>query len=174
VEVEVRVVDKLSLGPLQCIFGRRFAEFDARPRVASPRDTITVTGKLEYHATPLCSWRDAGGDDVELYIDGKKVSSQKADSRGRFQFVVNASDIGLGKHVVYAVAPEFWRGCYAKSAEVSVEVVTEEEKKSRESQGMLMWAGIGIVAVVAAVGVGIALYQRERQRELLTILAMRK
>jgi hypothetical protein len=174
VEAEVRVVDKLSFEPLLCIFGRRFAEFDAKPRVATIRDTITVTGKLEYHATPLCGWFAAGGDDVELYVDGGKVSSQKADSDGRFQFTIKASDIGLGKHIVYAVAPEFWRGCYAKSSEVAVEVVTEEEKKNRETQSMLMWAGIGIVAVVAVVGVGIALYQRERQRELLTILAMRK
>jgi hypothetical protein len=174
VEVEVRVVDKLSFGPLLCIFARRFAEFDARPRVASPRDTITVTGKLEYHATALCGWFAAGGDEVELYVDGKKVSSQKTDREGRFQFTLRASDLGLGKHVVYAVAPEFWRGCYAKSTEVAVEVVTDDEKRSRETQSMLMWAGIAATTVVAVVGVGIALYQRERHRELLTIMASRK
>ena len=173
-EVEVRVVDKFSFGPLLCALSRRFAEFDARPRLASPRDTITVTGKLEYHATPLCGWLASGGDEVELYVDGEKVGSQQADKEGRFRFILRASDLGLGKHVVYAAAPEFWRACYAKSAEVAVEVVTEEEKKSRETQNMLMWAGIAAVAVVAVVGVGIALYQRERQRELLTILALRK
>jgi hypothetical protein len=170
----VGVVDKASLGPLLCLLARRFAEFDASPRLASPRDTITVTGKLEYHATPVCGWIAAGGDDVELYIDGNKVSSQKTNREGRFQFTIMASDIGLGKHVVYAVAPEFWRGCYAKSAELAIEVVTEEEKRIRETQNTLMWVVIGVAVAVAVVGLGIALYQRERQMELMTILAARK
>jgi hypothetical protein len=174
-EVKVGVVDKVyrEFEPL-CIFARRFAGFDARPRVATPREIITVVGKLEYHATPLCGWYPAGGDEVELYVDGKKTGSQKTDSDGRFTFQIRASDIGLGKHVVYAVAPQFWRGCYAKSAEVTVEVVTEEEKRNRELQSTLIWLGIGVAAVVATVGVGIALYQREMHRELLTILATRK
>jgi hypothetical protein len=174
-EVKVGVVDKVSDKPLRCQATRAFTEFGVSPRVATPRDTIQVSGRLRWHDfLKFCYWGDSVGDDVVLKVDNRTVASGKTGGEGRFQFIIRAGDLGLGRHVIYAEAPEHPRGCYAKSPEVMVEVITEEEKKNRELQSMLIWVGIGVATVVATVGVGIALYQRERQKELLTILAMRK
>jgi len=155
--------------PFACIYARRFTGFDAQPRVASLRDTITVSGKLEYHATFFCLWKGAGGDTVELYIDGVKKASLSAEADGSFKFSVPARDLGLGKHVIWCVAPEFWRGCYAKSSEIAVEVVTEEEKESRQREEMLrnvaLWGSIG-AAVLGCVLVGLYVYERERRMEM--------
>jgi hypothetical protein len=160
-----------------CIFERRFTGFDARPRVATPRDTITVAGKLEYHATPFCLWLGAGGDLVELYIDGVRVSHATTESDGSFRFSVHAGDIGLGKHVVWCIAPWTWRGCYAKSSEITVEVVTEDEKKRREFEEFLrnvaLWGSIGAV-VLGCVLVGLHIYERERRMEMMKVMAMMK
>ena len=164
---------------LICIYARRFANFDANPKIVSPNDAITVSGKLEYHATPLCWWQPAGGDTVELYIDGVKKAEANAEPDGTFRFTIPASQLGYGNHVIYCSAPEFWRGCYAKSSEVTVSVVTQEEKQRIEQQQQIMeilkWVGIGgVVAAVAAIG--ITLYERERRFELerLQLMMMRR
>jgi hypothetical protein len=176
VPVEVTFVDKLVMPgeTLACIYARRFTGFDANPKLVTPRDVVTVTGKLEYHATPLCWWSPAGGDDVELYVDGVKRSTAKTESDGTFKFSIPASELGLGRHVVYCVAPEFWRGCYAKSSEVVVEVVTEEEKRSRETQQLLLYVGIGAAVAIAIAGVAAALHQREQLMTMMALMARRK
>jgi hypothetical protein len=176
VAVEVAYVDKLVMPgeTLACIFARRFTGFDVNPKLATPRDVVTVTGKLEYHATPLCWWSPAGGDDVELYVDGVKRSVAKTEADGTFRFSIPASELGLGRHVVYCIAPEFWRGCYAKSSEVVVEVVTEEEKSSREMRQTLLYVGIGAAVAIAVAGVAMALHQREQMMTMMALMARRK
>jgi hypothetical protein len=163
---------------LACIYARRFTGFDANPKVATPSDTITVSGKLEYHATPLCWWQPAGGDTVELYIDGVKKAEANTDSDGAFKFTVPASQLDYGNHVIWCEAPEFWRGCYAKSSEVAVSVVTKEEKQRIEQQQqtmeMIKWLGIG-GAVAAAAAIGLMMYEREKRMETMRLMmAMRK
>jgi hypothetical protein len=160
---------------LACIYARRFTEFDANPKTATPRDTITVSGKLEYHATPLCWWQPAGGDNVELYIDGVKKAEANTESDGTFRFSIPASQLGYGNHVIWCVAPEFWRGCYAKSSEVTVSVVTEEEKKKIEQQQqtmeLLKWLVIGGAVAVAAT-IGFMVYEREKRMEMIRLMLM--
>jgi len=164
---------------LLCL-GRRFATFDVHPKLASPGDTITVTGKLEWH-DPICRWLAAGGDTVELYIDGKKRAEGTTQADGSFAFMLTGKDLGLGKHTVYCYAPSFWRGpvniCEVKSDERVVEVVTEEEKRERERQEQFMsMLTYGLIAAgaVAVIGVAIGLYQRERQRQLMMALLARR
>jgi hypothetical protein len=164
---------------LLCI-SRRFATFDVNPRLASPNDTITVTGRLEYH-DPICRWLAAGGDKVELYIDGGKRGEATTQADGSFKFMFTGKDVGLGKHVVYCYAPSFWRVimpvCDVKSDERILEVVTEEEKEERQRQELTMnMLTYGLIAagVVAAIGVAIGLYQRERQRQLMMMLMAKR
>jgi hypothetical protein len=157
---------------LGCLYARRFSEFRVYPTVVSPSDTVSVTGKLEWHF-PVCYWSPSGGDEVVLVVDGERVSKQGAAADGTFKFVLPASQLGLGKHVVYCEATEFWRGCYAKSAEAVVEVVTEEEKRRREQEEFLrnlaIWGTVG-AAVVGAVALGLYVYERERRLEMLRLL----
>lgn len=168
---------------LACV-DRRFATFDVKPRLASPSDTITIAGKLEYH-DPACFWHPAGGDEVELYVDGSKRRTTSTQADGSFRFELTGKDLGLGKHVVYCYAPSFtrWVGvipvpvCDVKSDERVVEVVTEEEKRERERQEQTMsMLTYGLIAAgaVAAIGVAIGLYQRERQRRLMMALLARR
>jgi hypothetical protein len=169
--LQVAPVARVGEAPA-CLYARRFSEFRVYPTVVSPGDTITVTGKLEWHF-PVCVWSPAGGDEVVLVVDGVRVSKQGTAADGTFKFVLPASQLGLGRHVVYCEATEYWRGCYAKSAEVVVEVVTEEEKKQREWEEFLrsvaIWGTVGAV-VVGAVALGLYIYERERRLEMLRLL----
>jgi len=161
---------------LACVSGRRFSDFGAYPKTASINDVITVAGKLEQHPPiRMCQWIAASGDPVELYIDGKKVKETTTASDGSFSFQVKASDLGYGRHIVQCKAPETAWGCEAKSPEVAVDVVTEEEKKRIEQQEqtmeLLKWLGIGGAVAVAA-AIGFMLYEREKRMEMTRLILM--
>ena len=154
----------MSVG-VQCLYSRRFDYVEAVPRVASIKDIITVSGKLSWHF-PVCIWRAASGDEVVLYVNGAEFSRQTTAGDGSFAFRVPASMLGLGRHVLWVVAPQFWRGCYAKSPEMVVDVVSEEEKKRIEEEERLSRAltvaAIASAAVAAVVAVLYVLHTKMR------------
>jgi len=165
---------------LICTVPRRFRDFNVYPTVVTPKDSITVSGFLEYQPFPIPPWNwvPATGDTVVLYVDGVKYKETNTAADGSFKFVIDAGTLSLGRHVIYCDAPEIpLKGCYVKSSEVTIQVVTEDEYKKiqQESQmfEMIKWLAIGGSAA-AVVAIALTLYQREKQFELMRWVLARK
>jgi hypothetical protein len=158
-------LQRLGIVPTQIV---NFRVSDARPAVGQ---TITFTGCLQWHVWP-CVGGGIDGVLVNLLKDEVKVGDDYTEGGGWFEIQWSADRVGTYRFKAGFDGTWNWMPC--SSQEITVTVLTPEQKAEEERRFWLMIAGAaGGVCVAALIGVGLYL-EHERRMRMLAMVAARR